>query len=82
MDPPCDYDVEGVRQDGLNKGYVKRADLGPGFLDDYLNPFEPELLLDESVSLLGALSVLRKTPHVYVKVMGQVSGIVTKGDLE
>ncbi len=82
MDPPCDYDVEGVRKSGLIKGYVKRADLGPGFLDDYLNPFEPELLLDESVSLLGALSVLRKTPHVYVKVMGQVSGIVTKGDLQ
>ena len=81
-DPPRGYDVVGVRKDGRIKGYVKRADLELGFLDDYFNSFEPELLLDESASLLGALSALRKTPHEYVKVMGQVSDIVTKGDLQ
>ena len=82
MDPPRDYDVVGVRKDGLIKGYVNRVDLGTGVLDDYIIPFEPEFLLDESANLLDALSVLRKTPHVYVKVMGQVFGIVTKGDLQ
>ena len=81
-DPPRGYDVVGVRKDGRIKGYVKRADLEPGFLDDYFNLFEPELLLDESASLLGALSALRKTPHEYAKVMGQVSDIVTKGYLQ
>ena len=34
MDPPRDYDVVGVRKDGLIEGYVNRDDLGPGVLDD------------------------------------------------
>lgn len=83
MDPPRDYDVVGVRKDGLIEGYVNREDLGPGVLNDYLKPFEPDLLLDESASIRDALRLLCEPPHrVYVQVIDRVSGIVTKGDLQ
>ena len=83
MDQPRDYDVVGVRKDGLIEGYVNREDLGPGVLNDYLKPFEPNLLLDESANIRDALRLLCKPPHrVYVQVLGRVSGIVTKGDLQ
>lgn len=80
--PDRDYDVVGVRRNGLIDGYVNRADLGQGVLDDYFKTFEPNLLLDESTNILDALRLLRESPRVYVQVMGQVSGIVTKGDLQ
>ena len=82
MNPPRDYDVVGVRRNGLIDGYVNRTDLGPGILDDYFKPFEPDLLLDESANILDALRLLRESARVYVEVMGRVSGIVTKGDLQ
>jgi len=83
MDPPRDYDVVGVRKDGLIEGYVNREDLGPGVLNDYLKPFEPDLLLDESANIREALRLLGEPPHrVYVQVLDRVSGIVTKGDLQ
>lgn len=77
-----DFDVVGVRREGLITGYVNRADLQTGILDDYFKPFEPDLLLDESANILDALYRLRESPRVYVRAMGQVSGIVTKGDLQ
>lgn len=83
MDPPRDYDVVGVRKDGLIEGYVNREDLGPGVLNEYLKPFEPDLLLDESANIRDALRLLCEPPHrVYVQVLDRVSGIVTKGDLQ
>ncbi|MEE9550496.1 MAG: hypothetical protein V3W08_08875 [Candidatus Binatia bacterium] len=71
MEPPRDYDVVGVRKDGLIEGYVNREDLGPGVLNDYLKPFEPSLLLDESANIRDALRLLCEPPHrVYVQVSG------------
>lgn len=82
MGPPRDFDVVGVRKHGLVDGYVNRADLGSGVVDDYVKSFESDLLLDESASLLDALRRLRESNRVYVQIMGQVYGIVTKGDLQ
>jgi hypothetical protein len=83
INPSHDYDVVGVRRNGLIGGYVNREDLGPGVLDDYFKPFEPSLILDESANILDALRLLRKPPsRVYVEIMGRVAGIVTKGDLQ
>lgn len=78
-----DYDVVGVRKDGLIEGYVNREGLVTGVLNDYLKPFEPDLFRDESVNIRVALRLLCEQPHrVYVQVLGRVSGIVTKGDLQ
>lgn len=82
MERPRDYDVVGVRRHGLIDGYVNREDLKTGVLDDYFRPFESDLLLDESKSILEGLRALRESPRAYVVSMGRVSGIVTKGDLQ
>jgi len=76
-----DFDVVGVRRNGIVNGYVKRSDLTSGTLEDHLIPFEAHLQVDETTSILGALRLLRDPPKVFVVVMGHVSGIVTKGDL-
>jgi hypothetical protein len=76
------FDVVGVRQNGIVDGYVKRSDLTGGTLEDHLTRFEPDLQVDETTSILGVLRLLRDSPRVFVVVMGHVSGIVTKGDLQ
>lgn len=77
-----DFDVVGIRQNGLIVGYVERTHLREGTLEQYLMPFEERLLLDESSPILGALELLAGSPRVFVLVMGQVGAIVTKGDLQ
>ena len=77
-----DYDAVGVRQDGLIAGYVQRADLSGGTLADHQRAFDPALLLHEATPLSRALEALVASPRAFVVLMGQVGGIVTKGDLQ
>lgn len=77
-----DFDVVGVRDNGLVVGYVKRSELTNGTLDDHRLRFEPELQVDESTPILAALRLLRNAPRVFVVVMDHVLGIITKGDLQ
>ncbi len=77
-----DFDVVGVRRNGLIVGYVERAQLCEGTLEQHLRCFEEQLLLDESSSILGALQLLAQSPRIFVRVMGKVWAIVTKGDLQ
>ncbi|OHC80602.1 MAG: hypothetical protein A3G73_02785 [Rhodospirillales bacterium RIFCSPLOWO2_12_FULL_67_15] len=77
-----DFDVVGVRRDGAVEGFVHRSDLNRGTLDEHLQRFEDRLLLHESAPLLATLDILTTSPHAFVLVLGQVAGIVTKGDLQ
>lgn len=77
-----DFDVVGVRQNGAVAGYVERADLRGGTLEQYRKPFNEQLLVDDWSPLLTVLELLTKFPQVFVVVMGEVSGIITKGDLQ
>ena len=80
-----DYDVVGVRKDGLVSGYVRKEDLS---LEDgnkvgvHLVTFEPKELLSETIPLVNVFEVLRNSPRAFVLILGQVGGIVTKGDLQ
>jgi len=76
------FDVVGVRRNGTVVGYVHRVDLQDGALEHYLRPFEQQLLLDEWTPILQVLRLLTESPRVFVAVMGEVSGIITKGDLQ
>jgi hypothetical protein len=77
-----DYDVVGLRRNGLVAGYVSRAVLPGAILSDHLMPFEVDIQFDEAAPLLEALLALERSPQIFVTVMGQVWGIVTKGDLQ
>ncbi len=80
-----DYDVVGVRKDGLVSGYVRREDLSLEAGDkvgSHLVTFESKEPLPETTPLLDVFKVLRDSPRAFVLILGQVGGIVTKGDLQ
>jgi predicted transcriptional regulator len=76
-----DFDVVGVKQNGTVQGYVRREDLGDGTLEKYMKPFEENLLLNDSRPMLNAFKLLKEFPQIFVALPGEVSGIITKGDL-
>lgn len=76
------YDVVGVRQEGVVRGYALRAELEGGLLGDHLRPFQSSDVLPEGEPLLAALSALKERTHVFINVLGHVGGIVTRGDLQ
>ena len=77
-----DFDVVGVRRHGMVVGYVKQSELTGETLEDHVTPFEVNLQVDETTPILDTLRLLRHSPRIFVIVMGHVSGIVTKGDLQ
>jgi predicted transcriptional regulator len=77
-----DFDIVGVRQNGTVVGYVCQADLRDGTLEQYVRPFNEQLLLDDWSPMLTVLQLLARFPQVFVVVMGEVSGIIMKGDMQ
>jgi hypothetical protein len=77
-----DYDVVGVRHTGLVSAYVKRADLDDGTLSDHICEFAPSNCLPDTTPLIDVFEALRDSSHVFVLLLGQVGGIVTRGDLQ
>lgn len=76
------FDIIGVRQLGVVEGFADRMDLNAGSLAQHMRPFEERQLVDESVSVIDILLRLKEIPSVCVEVMGQVSAIITRGDLQ
>jgi len=77
-----DFDIVGVRRNGAVVGHVCRADLRDGALEQYVRPFDEQLLLEDLSPMLKVLELLAKFPQVFVIVRGEVAGIITKGDLQ
>jgi len=78
-----DYDVVGVRRDGLVIGYIEQAPHATGdSISKLVIPFSSTDLVDDTTPLLVALSLMRQSPRLFVRVLGQVGGIVTHGDLQ
>jgi predicted transcriptional regulator len=77
-----DYDVVGVRCDGVVVGCARRRDLRGGKLGDHLRPFDAAETLPETAPLLAIFEALRKRNEMFVVLLGQVGGIVTRGDLQ
>lgn len=76
------FDLIGVRRDGVISGYVERSSLLDGALGDHLRPFGPDELLTENASLLDVFERLCRHPRAFVVIWDQVAGIVTRGDLQ
>ena len=77
-----DFDVVGVRSDGVITGFVTRDALGPDAVGDYMVPIQKADGIDESDPLLDALESLREARWVFIRFLGNPSGIVTRGDLQ
>ena len=77
-----DYDVVGVRDQGLIVGHARRSDVGARTLAECSSPFDPSALIPDSAPLRDALRVLVDAPYLFVLVLDRVWGIVTRGDLQ
>lgn len=77
-----DYDVIGIRKDGLVCGYARKSGLSDGKLGDYLIPFGENEVFPETTSLVKAMQSFHSLDRIFVIIIGEVGGIVTHGDLQ
>jgi hypothetical protein len=77
-----DFDVVGVRSDGVIAGYVTRESLGSDTVGEYMVSVEDKDGINESDSLLDALESLRASRWVFIRFLGNPNGIITRGDLQ
>jgi hypothetical protein len=77
-----DFDIIGVRDNGHIVGYINRKENLSGVLRDHLVPFDNKHLIDSAAPLPKVFSALMETPRVFLIVLGEVGGIVTRGDLQ
>jgi len=74
--------VAGVRVDGLVKGYVRPEGLGQGACLEALRPFKDGQVLRNEASLSDVVHVLTRHDHCFVCILGSVTGIIGRGDMQ
>lgn len=74
--------VAGLRRDGLCAGYVRAAQLTDGLASRVLRPFAPGQLLPGDAPLSAVIEVLSRYDFCFVTAMGDVPGVVTRGDMQ
>lgn len=77
-----DFDVVGVRRNGMVAGYVERQNLGDGACGDRLESFDETSVISAAAPLAEVVLRLCRTPRLFVRNMGAVGGIVTTSDLQ
>lgn len=76
------FQVAGIRKDGFICGYVRQEELGQGTCGDAVHPFEDGDVVPDSAGFPKLVMRLNDRPRLFVNVLGQVGGIVTKTDLQ
>ena len=78
-----DFDLVGIREHGLVRGYARREALTSGRCGDQLVPFCAESdLVPETASLVEVVRSLAINRQCFVTVLDQPSAIITLDDLE
>jgi CBS domain-containing protein len=76
------HDVAGVRKDGLVCGYLIRQQLQEGACGDYALSFDEAPVLADNAPLTEVIRALHHAPVAFVKILGEVGGLVTRTDLQ
>jgi len=76
------YKVAGVRCDGTICGYVRLEELAGGLCGDIRHPFGDQDVVSASTAFPELVMRLNDRPRLFVNLLGQVGGIVTKTDLQ
>ena len=76
------FHIAGVRENGFGTGYVEDSDLGTGSCGQYYHPIEEAKILSGDASLSDLVLALNQVPHLFVNFLGEISGIVTRADLQ
>ena len=74
--------VIGVRREGIVVGYVLQDELVDGTCGDHLRQFTVANVVSESASLQEVIECLDRSEHCFVSLLGQVAGVVTRGDMQ
>jgi len=77
-----DFDVIGVRVQGVPTGYAMREDLSEGSCGDHMVPFNKEEVLPGYAPLINVMKLLDTMERVFIRVLGEVGGLVTRSDLQ
>ena len=78
-----DFDLVGIRRDGLVCGYARRDALNSGQCGDHLIPFCADSdLVSETASLVDVVRSLDLNRQCFVTVLNQPTAIITLDDLE
>jgi predicted transcriptional regulator len=75
-----DYDVIGLRKNGLIVGYAKKSDLSRGKIE--IINFKEDEKFSETTPLINVLEAFQSFERIFVFIFGEVGGIVTRGDLQ
>ena len=75
--------VAGIREEGFVAGYLELAELGKtGVCGQYCHPIEEAKILPESAHFSELVIALNRVPYMFVNYLGEISGIVTRTDLD
>ena len=78
-----DFDLVGVRINGLVSGYVNQTDLEDGCCGDYYREFTPDDdLVPDTANLTEVVKSLAINRQCFVTILDQVGAIITMSDLE
>jgi len=74
--------VIGVRREGIVVGYALQDELANGTCGDHMRQFTVANVVGESASLQQVIECLDRSDHCFVSLLGQVAGVVTRGDMQ
>jgi hypothetical protein len=76
-----DFDEVGIRENGIVTGYAHRDNLQKGRLGYHCVKFEDNDIVSADLPMLEALQIVRERRRVFVKILGEINGIVTSSDV-
>jgi len=75
-------DVAGIREGGIVSGFVEIANLASGCCGDFVRPIDHSLIVAATLPLGPLVLRLKDEPRLFVVMLGQVGGFVTRPDLQ
>jgi hypothetical protein len=74
--------VAAIRLRGRPVGYILRDELRDGLCGVYAHPFENALVLPDSIPLVELIHALQETSWAFIRILGEINGIITRQDLQ
>ena len=74
--------IAGVRENGFVAGYVAIDELGEGACGQFCHPINEAKILSGNAHLSDLVLALDQVPYLFVSFLGEISGIVTRADLD
>jgi hypothetical protein len=75
-------EVCGVRKSGIVCGWASRDDVAKGTKSLVGRPFEESSVISDTTSLTNVVQGLKEALYLFVRSMGQVSGLIRRSDLQ